>query len=436
LATLAVVLIAAMGLGSMATLGGLGCVGGSKSSKANAEALKQYVLDAAPEDIPNKLGTDFDGKAKLLGYKITPEKDAKPGTEVRLTMYWECTDDIPDGWNLFTHVTDGGGKTLMNIDQNGPLRRWVDNKQVLSPSLWKKGKVYVDEQTFTLHAKLDASELVIVTGIWKGDARMKVTAGQADRENRAIVAKLNTGLPAKASPAKQPHAGIKTIRVPKLAKGDTIKIDGKLDDEAWKKAITTGPLVDVSNGEMNREFPVQGSVRMIWDDKNLYVAFEVQSSTVVGGFPANAKDPHLWEKDTVEIMIDPDGDGDNKDYYEIQINPQNLVFDTQYDDYNQPRDVAKGIFGNMSWSSKVKSAVIVEGEMDKEGAARGYVVEAAIPWASFTKAKQSPPKANDQWRMNFYAMKNNSGLAWSPILGQGNFHRASRFGRVIWVDGE
>jgi hypothetical protein len=36
--------------------------------------------------------------------------------------------------------------------------------------------------------------------------------------------------------------------------------------------------------------------------------------------------------------------------------------------------------------------------------------------------------------MNFYAMKNNSGVAWSPILGQGNFHKASRFGRITWVD--
>ncbi len=34
--------------------------------------------------------------------------------------------------------------------------------------------------------------------------------------------------------------------------------------------------------------------------------------------------------------------------------------------------------------------------------------------------------------MNFYAMENNGGTAWSPILGQGNFHRASRFGRVTW----
>jgi len=35
--------------------------------------------------------------------------------------------------------------------------------------------------------------------------------------------------------------------------------------------------------------------------------------------------------------------------------------------------------------------------------------------------------------VNFYAMKNNGGVAWSPILGQGNFHKASRFGKVTFA---
>jgi hypothetical protein len=30
-------------------------------------------------------------------------------------------------------------------------------------------------------------------------------------------------------------------------------------------------------------------------------------------------------------------------------------------------------------------------------------------------------------------MQDNGGVAWSPILGQGNFHKASRFGRIAWV---
>jgi hypothetical protein len=57
-----------------------------------------------------------------------------------------------------------------------------------------------------------------------------------------------------------------------------------------------------------------------------------------------------------------------------------------------------------------------------------------IPWKSFSKAQKVPPALGDSWRMNFYAMKNNGGVAWSPILNQGNFHKASRFGRVLWTE--
>lgn len=408
---------------------GLGCVGGSKSDKVNKEALKQYILESAPKDIPHAINAVFEGKAELLGYRMTPEKKAKPGTEIKLTMYWKCLEDLPDGWNLFTHVLDAKGGRVLNIDNVGPIRQWTDNRQALAPSVWKKGKVYIDEQTFKLPDKLNTHELTVVTGIWKGQARLKITSGPHDKENRAIVAHLSTGVSKKPKPV----VGIKTLRVDKLAKDAKIKIDGKLDDDGWKKAAATGPFVDVGSGQRNAAFPVQGSAKLTWDDDNLYVGFQVQSKTIVGGFPKNAKDPHLWEKDTVEIMIDPDGDGDNKDYYEIQINPQNLVFDTQYDAYNRPKDDTKNVFGHMDWSAKLESAVVVDGEIDKPNISKGYVVEAKIPWASFSKAKTTPPKPGDRWRMNFYAMKKNSGVAWSPILGKGNFHRASRFGRVLFT---
>ena len=136
-------------------------------------------------------------------------------------------------------------------------------------------------------------------------------------------------------------------------------------------------------------------------------------------------------------MIDPDGDGDNRDHYEIQVNPQNLVFDSQFDRYNLPRGGKSGPFGHESWSANIVSAVHVDGTMDDDSDRdRGYVVELKIPWSSLAKAKHSPPRPGNQWRMNFYAMQNNGGVSWSPILGQGNFHRASRFGRVHWTGGK
>ncbi len=304
----------------------------------------------------------------------------------------------------------------------------------MGPSNWKPGKYYVDEQEFNIPASVRTGKIQITTGVWKKAARLKILKGPADRSNRGLVATIKlTG--AKAKPKPPVNTRVPEMTVMKLDEGETIKIDGKTDEAAWKKSATTGKLRDVQTGAPNKKFPVNGAARLLWDDKNLYVAFDVQDTNVVGGFKKTEKDPHLWTRDTVELMIDPDGDGDNKDYYEIQINPQNLVFDSQFDSYNQPKKGPKGPFGHQNWSAKLKSAVVINGTLDKpDDKDTGYVVEAAIPWTSFSKAKQTPPKPGARWRMNFYAMQNNGGVAWSPILGQGNFHKASRFGRVTFAD--
>lgn len=260
-----------------------------------------------------------------------------------------------------------------------------------------------------------------------------VTACHADPPER----RRSTGAAPAGDNAPGPDprgaGAIKELTAKPLPAGASITIDGKLDEPAWAQAESTGPFVNVGSGRPAPGAPTLGSARILWDQRFLYVAFEVTDKKVHGGWPAGAKDPHLWEKDTVEVMIDPDGDGDNKDYYEIQINPQNLVFDTQYDAYNSPNGNGRGPFGHEEWSAGLVSAVVVHGTLDDDSDVdSGYTVEAQIPWASFTKAKTSPPAPGSTWRMNFYAMKNNGGTAWSPILGQGNFHRASRFGRVRW----
>jgi hypothetical protein len=413
-----------------------GCVGGSKgsSSKENVEHLKPYILEAVPADIPNKVDINFENKIHLVGYRVEPAGKAPPGTDVKVTMYWRVDEKLDDGWSLFTHIVDSNGERILNIDNVGPLREVKESHQALWPSAWEKGKVYVDEQSFRVPDDTSTAEVVIATGIWKGDARLRVVGGPADAENRGIVVRLKTGNEPKGAST---HTEVPRLRVNKLAKSEKIVVDGKLEDEAWKNAAATTAFVDVGTGDSNTSFPVNGSAKLAWDDTNMYIAFKVEDPDVIGGFAKDAKEPHLWTKDTVEVMIDPDGDGDNADYYEIQVNPQNLVFDTQYDTYNSPKTEPDGPFGHQDWSSRLKSAVVVDGTMDKPGDKdKGYSVEMAIPWASLSKAKSHPPKPGDEWRMNFYAMKNNGGVAWSPILGQGNFHKASRFGRVVWTTPE
>src|SRR5438034_8536444 len=99
-----------------------------------------------------------------------------------------------------------------------------------------------------------------------------------------------------------------------------------------------------------------------------------------------------------------------------------------------PKKEPDGPFGHQEWSSKLKSAVTINGTIDKpDDQDEGYIIEAMIPWKSFDKAKKVPPELGQTWRINLYAMENNGGVAWSAILGQGNFHRASRFGKVLFA---
>jgi len=426
----------------------IGCVGGGSKglSAEEKDKLKAYVLDAPPANIPHPLDVNFENKVHIIGYKFEPET-AKPGQEVKLTYWWRCDDTLDDGWALFTHLHDESSDKSDNLDWNGPIREQKNNRQVLGPDHWEKGKIYVDEQTYKMPDWLKGPDLTVLLGVWnvKQDARLRIVSGPNDGDNRSPIGKIKTGLTAPPPSTEQPHTStdVPQMNVNKLAAGDKIVIDGKGDDKAWGVATSTGPFVDVLTGKPNASFPVNATAKLTWDDTNLYVLYEVTEPEIVGYFTSKEKQPKdwtvsgqpkLWTKDTIELMIDPEGD--NKDYYEIQINPQNKQFHTRYDSYNTPKTEPDGPFGHEDWNPKITSAVVVKGTLDgkadKDKKDQGYTVEAAIPWASFDKVPKSPPKPFDAWRINMYAMKNNSGVAWSAILGQGNFHKASRFGKVTW----
>lgn len=414
---------AAPGAGAIALAAALLLAGCAKREPLPAGS----ELAAPPADMSIKLGVEFAGAVELLGAKVTPSTGLKPGSRVELTLYWRRTGPLPRGVSLFTHVLDDAGERILNLDTTGPLRKLRGSEPVYPPSAWEAGKVMVDQVAFWVPSSLRTDGLRVVCGLFQGEERLPITHGAAPAERAEVVR-----LAVQRSPS--PSAGaLPTLWVPRKLPTAPIVIDGELDEPGWARAATTGPFVNVGTGEAPTPDELAGSAKLLYDDEALYVGFEVFDDDLRGGFDPARIDPHLWLKDTVELMLDPDGDGDNRDYYEIQVGPQNLVFDSAFDAYNQPRVEPDGPFGHQEWSAKLQSAVKLRGTLDDAREDDGYVVEMAIPWASFGKAKHAPPRPNDVWRMNFYAMQNNGGVAWSPILGQGNFHKAARFGRVRFV---
>jgi len=209
-------------------------------------------------------------------------------------------------------------------------------------------------------------------------------------------------------------------------------LDGKLDDPAWAGALVLSPLVDPGNGTDPGKSPVAAWAKVTWDDSALYLGVVVRDRAPTSPFGRTDVDPHVWGKSAgIELILQPGDPGDNRDYYEVQVDVNGAVFDSHFDDYNLPTD-GQGptkTFGHQDWSSAVERAIFVQKDSF-------YAVEVKLPWSSLAAGRVViPPHAGDVWRLNLYTFRDGQrqALGWSPLRGQGNFHRSSRFGRIRFV---
>ena len=422
----------------------VGCVGGSKGlSSEDKEKLKAYVLDAPPADMPHKLDINYENKVHLIGYKFDPET-AKPGQSVKLTYYWRCDDTVEDGWMLFTHTKDDGNGKMGNLDYDGPLRDMRNGgHQVLGPERWEKGKFYVDEQPYQVPDDAQGPTITVMVGVWKNDARLRIVevARTTAADNSGIVGKIKTG----TQPPSEEHA--KADDVPVALARPEAREERRHQDRRQGRPGRMGrgrehrPFRVVSSARVspNPGFPAQGSVKLAWDDQNLYVLATVVEAEFYTGFTdaksqpndfTAAGQPKLWTKDALEMMLEPDPAGTNTNYYELQINPQNKVFKSQFDTLQQP--AARNGFGHEELGPQAEER---RHRSRRTAAARPPATRSRRPSPGLATPRPEPFRRSPArvWRLNFYAMKNNAGMAWSPIRGQGNFHNAKRFGKVTWT---
>jgi len=189
---------------------GLGLVVGCTAPETTADdkqpdaQLQQYVLDRLPKTVTHETYLDFGGKVQLLGYDISPAEVAAPGSKVSLTLYWQRTGSLDEGWKLFTHLLDAQGRQIGQFDQSGPLRAGAnDNTQALGPSDWQVGKIYVDKIEIEVPRRVSQGDkqvalrtgtVTVAVGVWKEAARLDVLGGNSDERRRGFVTSLSTGL--------------------------------------------------------------------------------------------------------------------------------------------------------------------------------------------------------------------------------------------------
>jgi len=180
---------------------------------------------------------------------------------------------------------------------------------------------------------------------------------------------------------------------------------------------------------------------MVWDDSHLYIAAELADPNVRGR--QTERDSVVYFDNDFEIFIDPDGDRFN--YFEIEINALNTIFDLYL---TRPYNDRGAAFHDWNFEG-LRSAVFVDGTInDATDRDRGWTLEVAIPWSSFVEIVGilSPPRVGDTWRINFARVqwpdhidlgswdlyKQAQNWSWSP-QGEVNMHNPTRWGYVTFV---
>lgn len=386
-----------------------------RSDTATADpSLRPKILLPSPPAPTHASQLQFDNKVRLLGYDLSPEAPSidKPFT---VTWYWQVLSPLDKGYKIFTHLADGQVNRI-NLDAARLLRRGYPEAE------WKAGDLLRDEQTVRLPPDWNANEAVFYLGFYSGEARLQVKNGKDDGQNRAEA--LRVPLLA-AGTTKPPEPSVPRLIARKVT--GPIALDGKLDEPDWRSAQRTGPFVNTMNGEAGT---FEARAQVLYDADAFYCAFSVSDDFLKTRFK-NADD-HLWEEDTTEIMFDPDGD--ERNYFELQVSPRGVSFDTRYDAARDPRP-----FGHVDWSSQVKAGVTLQGKLDDKAPDVGYTVELRVPWSAFATGEPpaKPPAPGDTWRINFFVMDSREqgqrAVGWSaPMVG--DFHTLAKFGRVVFPE--
>ncbi len=187
--------------------------------------------------------------------------------------------------------------------------------------------------------------------------------------------------------------------------------DGRLESGPWAEAAWTADFADIEGS--TRAVPrFRTRVKMLWDDRHLYVAAAMEEPDLWATY--DRRDMIVFHEHDFEVFIDPDGD--EEEYYEIEINVLGTIFDLFLH-----RAYRRGGPAEHGWDvAGLRWAIHTDGTVnDPSDRDRGWVVELAIPFEDLrpptTREDGSPwtvppirehhrravPEIGDIWRINF-----------------------------------
>jgi hypothetical protein len=199
-----------------------------------------------------------------------------------------------------------------------------------------------------------------------------------------------------------------------------LKIDGHLEDPAWRAAEWTDAFIDIV-GVDHAKPRFRTRVKMLWDDEYLYIGAELEEPDVWATLTAH--DSVIFRDNDFEVFLNPTGDGLR--YFEFEINALNTGWDLFL-----PKPYSKGGTADNGWEMPgYKSAVAIDGTLnDPRDRDKGWSVELALPWAAFVeRSGKGRPNIGESWRMNF------SRVEWQVRVVDGKYEKVPGLKEDNWV---
>jgi len=189
------------------------------------------------------------------------------------------------------------------------------------------------------------------------------------------------------------------------------RIDGKVDEAAWRAALWTDLFVDIE-GDSRPRPRLRTRAKMLWDADYFYVAADMEEPDIWGTLIQ--RDSIIYNDNDLELFIDPDGD--TQMYCELEVNPLGTVFDLML-----PRTYRDGGPPIIAWDiAGLQVGVDTRGTVNRPGDRdEGWTVEIAMPWRILREAApgKRPPQPGEQWRVNL------SRVEWQADAKEGRYTR-------------
>lgn len=191
-------------------------------------------------------------------------------------------------------------------------------------------------------------------------------------------------------------------------------LDGNVEKSFWADAPFSVLFTDIE-GDKGEQPRFQTRVKMMWDDKQLYVGAVLEGDEIWATL--TERDCVIFQDNDFEIFIDPDSD--THQYFEFEMNALGTVWDLfltkPYRDFGSSPITGWDIHG-------LQCAVMIDGELNNPQADnQRWMAEVVIPFASLKEGDGGrEPEIGDYYRMNF------SRVHWDTKVIDGQYQKLQR----------